>query len=91
MNTELGLFSVTRRHKPGYRKGAAHKVFDNLLKRQFTVEYPDKFWCNFSSMSIFAVCFGRFQAKNLTKISGCVIINTDRAADGGLLIRFKLV
>ena len=44
MNTELGLFSVTRRHKPGYRKGTVHKVFDNLLKRQFTVEYPDKFW-----------------------------------------------
>lgn len=43
MNCELKLFSVTRRHKPGYRKGAAHKVFDNLLKRQFTVDYPDKF------------------------------------------------
>lgn len=26
MNTELGLFSVTRRHKPGYRKGAVHSV-----------------------------------------------------------------
>ena len=45
MNAELRLFSVTRRHKPGYRKGAAHKAFDNLLKRQFTVDYPDKFWC----------------------------------------------
>ena len=45
MNAELRLFSVTRRHKPGYRKGAAHKVFDNLLKRQFTVDYPDKFRC----------------------------------------------
>lgn len=27
MNTELKLFSVTRRHKPGYHKGTAHKVF----------------------------------------------------------------
>lgn len=45
MNCELKLFSVTRRHKPGYCKGAAHKVFENILKRQFTVDYPDKFWC----------------------------------------------
>ena len=45
MNTELGLFSVTRRHKPGYRKGAAHKVFENLLKQNFTVDAPDRIWC----------------------------------------------
>ena len=45
MNTELGLFSVTRRHKPGYRKGAAHKVFENLLKQNFTAPLPDKIWC----------------------------------------------
>ena len=45
MNCELKLFSVTRRHRPGYCKGAAHKVFENILKRQFTVPLPDKFWC----------------------------------------------
>ena len=45
MNCELKLFSVTRRHRPGYCKGAAHKVFENIIKRQFTVPLPDKFWC----------------------------------------------
>ena len=45
MNCELKLFSVTRRHRPGYLKGSAHKVFENILKRQFTVPLPDKFWC----------------------------------------------
>lgn len=45
MNTELGLFSVTRRHKPGYRKGAVHKVFENLLKQNFTASSLDKIWC----------------------------------------------
>ena len=45
MNCELKLFSVTRRHRPGFRKETAHKVFENLLKRQFTVPLPDKFWC----------------------------------------------
>ena len=46
MNCELKLFSVTRRHKPGYRKGAAHKVFANLLKQNFTVDSPDEVWCH---------------------------------------------
>ena len=45
MNKELGLPSVTRRHKPGYRKGTAHKVFENLLNQNFTVNYSDKIWC----------------------------------------------
>ena len=45
MNCELKLYSVTRRRRPGYRKGTAHKVFENLLKRQFTVDSPDKSWC----------------------------------------------
>lgn len=45
MNKELELRSVTRRHKPGYRKGTAHKVFENLLNQNFTVNYPDKIWC----------------------------------------------
>ena len=45
MNTELKLFSVTRRHKPGYHKGTAHKVFENLLKQNFAATMPDKIWC----------------------------------------------
>ena len=45
MNCELKLFSVTRRHEPGYRKVAAHKVFENLLKQNFTASSPDKIWC----------------------------------------------
>lgn len=42
MNVELKLFSVTRRHKTGYHKGTAHKVFENLLKQNFTAPMPDK-------------------------------------------------
>ena len=33
MNTEMQLFSVSRRKKPGYVHGAAHKVYDNRLKQ----------------------------------------------------------
>lgn len=29
----------------GTSKGAAHKVFENLLKQNFTAPFPDKIWC----------------------------------------------
>lgn len=45
INVELKLFSVTRRHKPGYHKGTAHNIFENLLKQNFTASSPDKIWC----------------------------------------------
>lgn len=45
MNKELNLYCVCRRKKPGYKKGQAHKVFPNLLNRQFYPQDPNKFWC----------------------------------------------
>jgi transposase InsO family protein len=45
MNTELGLTSIVRRKKPDYRKGKPHKVFDNLLKQDFTAEKINQKWC----------------------------------------------
>lgn len=30
MNTDLKLFSVVRRKKPGYKKGTVNKIFPNL-------------------------------------------------------------
>ena len=34
-NTELGILSVTRRKRPESHKGKAHKVFPNILERDF--------------------------------------------------------
>jgi transposase InsO family protein len=45
MNKELKLFSICRRKKPGYRKGHPHKIFPNLLDRNFEVAKPNQFWC----------------------------------------------
>lgn len=42
INVEFKLFSVTRRHKPGYHKGTPHKVLENLLKQNITATMPDK-------------------------------------------------
>lgn len=45
MNRELQLFSIVRRKKSGYKKGAQHEIFPNLLQQNFTVEKPKKAWC----------------------------------------------
>jgi transposase InsO family protein len=40
----LGLKSIVRRRKPAYMKGHAHKVFANLLNRNFAAEKPNQLW-----------------------------------------------
>jgi transposase InsO family protein len=45
MNRELGLASLVRRKKPDYRKGKPHKVFDNLIRQDFTAEKINQKWC----------------------------------------------
>ena len=45
MNKELGLRSVTRRKRPDYKKGTAHKVFENVIKQDFTSEKINRKWC----------------------------------------------
>lgn len=42
---ELGLKSIVRRKKPGYKKGKANKIFPNLLNQNFDVEKPNAVWC----------------------------------------------
>lgn len=42
---ELGLKSIVRRKKPGYRKGPAHKVFPDLLNQNFCAGGPNRVWC----------------------------------------------
>lgn len=45
MNQELGLRSITRKKKPGYEKGSAHKVFANKLNQEFYATEKNKKWC----------------------------------------------
>lgn len=42
---ELGIRSVIMRKKPAYKKGLQHKLFENLLKRNFTSKAPNQRWC----------------------------------------------
>lgn len=45
MNKELKLYSVCRRHRPGYKKGSPHRVFPNLLNQNFSIDQQNKVWC----------------------------------------------
>lgn len=45
MNTELKLFSVTRKRKPNYHHGTAHKVCENKLNQDFKADEINRKWC----------------------------------------------
>ena len=49
---ELGLQSIVRRKKPGYKKGTPNRVFPNILNREFDVKKPNAIRCtDFTYMS----------------------------------------
>ena len=45
MNTQLGLRSVVRPKKQGYKHEKPHKVFENKLKQDFTADKVNQKWC----------------------------------------------
>ncbi|MGP1520480.1 MAG: hypothetical protein ACTTIZ_03090 [Treponema sp.] len=44
MNKELKLSSITRKYKPQYVKERPHRIFKNILKRDFTAENINEKW-----------------------------------------------
>ena len=45
MNKVLYLQCICRRKRPGYQKGRAHKIFPNLVNRNFTTAQANRVWC----------------------------------------------
>ena len=45
MNRDLNLAAIIMRKKPDYKSCKKHKIFDNLLKQNFTVNEKNKIWC----------------------------------------------
>lgn len=75
MNTELKLYSITRRKKSG-SGGKHHEVFDNLINRNFTAEQPNRKWC---------VDFTYLFMQNGNKRYNCTIIDLyDRSVVGSV-------
>ena len=49
----MRLRSIVRRRKPDYVKGTVHKVFANILKREFSVSKPNLVWAtDFTYLSL---------------------------------------
>ena len=45
MNTELQLFSISRKRRPDYEYGTPHKVFENKLNQDFKADSINQKWC----------------------------------------------
>ena len=45
MNTEMQLFSISRKNKPEYEHGVAHKVYENKLNQDFHADAINQKWC----------------------------------------------
>ena len=45
MNTELNLYSISRKRKNNYERGTAHKVFENKLNQNFKADNINEKWC----------------------------------------------
>lgn len=53
MNRELQLHSICRRKRPAYHRRLVHKIFPNLLKRNFSPKQPNRVWCtDFTYMTL---------------------------------------
>ena len=63
---ELGLRSIVRRKKPYYIKGNTHKVFPNLLNRDFDVSASNQVW---------VIDFTHMPLSNGKVIYNCTIID----------------
>lgn len=46
MNLELQLACSCRKKPPKYKKGQFHKLFPNLLDREFKIQEKNKVWCS---------------------------------------------
>lgn len=66
MNTEMHMYSITRKKKKYNTPGESHKVFDNLLNRDFTADKPNKKWC---------IDFTYLNLKNGNRRYNCTIID----------------
>ena len=45
MNTEMQLFSISRKKKPAYEHGITHKVYENKLNQDFHANAINQKWC----------------------------------------------
>ena len=88
MNTELGLHSIVRPKKPGYKQCKPHKRFDNKLKLDFTADEINQKWCTDFTYLFLANHDVRYNCAIIDLHGRSVIASiTDRSISSDLAIR----
>ena len=70
MNKKLNLCAVIMHSKPGYKTGKKHKIFDNLLNQNFTVDCKNKVWCTDFTYIFVNFCKDNNVTQSMSK-AGC--------------------
>ena len=88
MNSELGLHSIVRPKKPGYKQCKPHKRFDNKLKQDFTADEINQKWCTDFTYLFLANHDVRYNCTIIDLHDRSVIAGiTDRSISSDLAIR----
>lgn len=88
MNNELGLRSVVRRKKPNYEKGNPHKVFENLINRDFVSDKINQKWCTDFTYLFLTNGSKRYNCSILDLYDRSIIASiTDKNINSDLVIR----
>ena len=88
MNKELGLSSIVRPKKPGYTHCKPHKIFDNMLKQNFTADTVNQKWCTDFTYLFLSNHEVRYNCTIIDLHDRSVIARvTDRAITSDLAIR----
>lgn len=88
MNTLLELKSIVRPKKPTYRRGEAHKVFENKLHQDFSAPGVNQKWCTDFTYLFLSNREVRYNCTILDLHGRSVIASiTDRSITSDLVIR----
>lgn len=79
MNTELQLYSVSRKRKENYEHGTAHKVFENKLNQDFSADKINQKWCTDSTYLFLANGSKRYNSSIIDPHDRSVVVSiTDK-------------
>lgn len=88
MNKELGLYAIVRRKKANYKKCKPHKVFENLIKQNFSADKKNQKWCTDFTYLFLSDGSKRYNCSILDLYDRSIVASiTDKKIDSDLAIR----
>lgn len=88
INAEMGLHSLVRPKRPGYRRVKPHKVFENKLRQDFRADHANQKWCTDFTYLFLKNGEVRYNCSIVDLYDRSIIASvTDRQMTSGLAIR----